>query len=163
MRKLAIILITSMLFSCGSSEKADYTWSGNSVSGEFLFEGPNTLQGQPGPVVEDIASELNIMAEQISAVYVSSATLSFTQDSLRGNVESALVQWVSDDLELVSVATKSPLTDEAQIPLEVTSEQDILPYLKDPSSTLVVDVNIVGDMDELEAVVDFKLSIEYSN
>lgn len=151
------------LISCSSTETKEYELKNLRVSGEYLFEGPNTLQGQSTINLKEIAENLNIDPIHIKSVYVGEASITFEPDSLRNAIESALVQWVSNDLELVSVATKSPLPDTESIALEVNQEQDILPYLKDESSTLVVDANITENMDFLEATVSFKLNVEYTN
>ncbi|MEL6536167.1 MAG: hypothetical protein AAFQ98_12195 [Bacteroidota bacterium] len=83
-------------------------------------------------------------------------------DTLRETLESALVQWVSNELELVSVATKSPLPGSDPVSCDVAEDpEDILPYLQDASSTLVVDVNLAQDLDELKAKVTFGLTVEY--
>ena len=149
------------MVACGSPEVGEYAFDGVTVSGEFLFEGPNTLQGKPDPVLDQIATQLGVTADDVKAVYLSGASISFDADSLRSTVQSALVQWVSDELELVSVATKSPLPESDPVQLETSMEQDLLPYLQDATSSVVVDVNLGQDMEVLSAEVDFVFSVEY--
>lgn len=161
MRIISIISVLLLLSACGSKETASYKLSDINVSGEFLFEGPNTLQGPITIGLEKIADEIGIKSDQIKAIYVNETIISFSPDSARAMVESALVQWVSDNLPLVSVATKSPIPDDKMISLEVNPEQDILKYLKDDSSTLVVDTNLSKDADNLEATVSFLFNIIY--
>ncbi|WKK84341.1 hypothetical protein QYS48_19475 [Marivirga arenosa] len=163
MNKLfAFIFISSVLLACSAPETVEYQSPSIEVEGEFLFEGPNTLQGKASEdILAQIASQNEITEENIKSIKLKSATISFFPDSLRTDVESALIQLVSDDLELISVATKSPLPQEEVISLEVTAEQDILPYLKDDSYTLVVDANISSDMDYLSAKVSFEFNVEY--
>ena len=155
------MLVFGALVACGSPEVGEYTMDAVSVSGEFLFEGPNTLQGKPDPVLDDLASKLGVAPEDVKAVYLSGANIRFETDTLRETIQSSLVQWVSDDLELVSVATKSPLPATDPVDLEISNEQDILPYLKDPTSSVVVDVNLAQDLDALTAQVVFVFNVEY--
>ena len=161
MKKLLTVCFLATLVACGSPEVSEYTLQDVAVSGEFLFEGPNTLQGSPPASISQIASALSLEEDDISAIYVKSATITFSPDSVRSTLQSALVQWVSEDLELVSVATKSPLPAEGTITLEATQEQDILPYLQAESATVVVDVNVDHDLDALSGLVTFVLNVEY--
>lgn len=164
MKYLPVILIVLTLATgCQSTQNSTYDLENLKVTGEYLFEGPNTLQGTPESVIKDLTDQLGINESDIQSVYLDQATIRFSPDSLQKKLESALVQWVSDELELVSVATKSPLPDNPIIELEVNKEQDILPYLLDDNSTLVVDTNILGDIDYLEARLNFTFNVEYSN
>jgi hypothetical protein len=165
MKQLSFIAIFAFLLaSCASTEEKEVSWTDVTVSGEFLFEGPNTLQGQPQVGLDYFAEQLGVNAENIKSASISSATISFEPDSLTETVESVLLQFVSEDLELVSVATKSPVDAQAgEIALEVTEEVDIFPYLKDASTTTVVDVNCSSDLDQLTASLDLKVKISYTN
>ena len=158
---IAVISILCLFWGCSETKTAEYTLADITVSGDYLFEGPNTLQGQPGVDLEQIAKSLEIDANAITSVTVKAATISFAPDTLRTAAESALVQWVSDDQPLVSIATKSPLPDATSVDLEVNSEQDILPYLKSAAATLVVDTNLNQDLDNLEATITMTLLITY--
>lgn len=157
----AILFISCLMISCSTPDVANVTTENVSAAGEFLFEGPNTLQGPSTIRLEDLATEAGTKPDKIKAIYLSGVTVSFNPDSLRGAVESVLIQWVSKELPLISVATKSPLPATGPIDMEGNSEQDILEYLSDPSSTVVVDLNLLGDADELEAIVTFNLKITY--
>lgn len=160
MRLLAIMVLI-LIGGCTSREISTQQLSGLSVSGEFLFEGPNTLQGEIGKRIDDIAKDTGLAVDEIKAIYATSAFISFRPDSLQPIVESALLQVVSDELSLVSIATKNPFPAQGEVSLEVNTEQDILPYLQDPSSTLVVDANITKDLDELQASLQIDLIIEH--
>jgi len=149
------------MMSCAAPEVANVTTSAVSTSGEFLFEGPNTLQGPSTLKIAEIAATAGTKSDKIKAVYLSGATLEFSPDSLQGSIESILLQWVSDDLPLVSVATKSPIPASGPVTLEVNANQDILPYLNDVTSSVVIDVNLGGDADQLDASVTFDLNINY--
>ena len=161
MRSLWYIVLLFFIISCGSSETATYQSSAIAVSGEFLFEGANTLQGPSTISIEDIANELGIPAADIKSVHLKAGSLVFSPDSLSTAVESVLVQWVSNDLPMVAVATKNPIPEGASVSLDVTGEQDIAAYLSDPTATLVVDTNIAQDLDNLEASVSFEFEIKY--
>ena len=163
MKKLLIPVLALFLLSCAESNQAEYVWNNLEVSGEFLFEGPNTLQGKPDSPLEQISEKLGVPAEKIQKVHLSECTLEFASDSLRSQVENALVQLVSDNLELVSVATINGIPESGEISLQVSEEQDILPYLMDKSTSLVVDANTKRDMDALNCSVSFKLNVLYSN
>ena len=161
MRYFLILLVIGLMGACGAPEVANVSTQEVRTTGEFLFEGPNTLQGPSTLRLEDLANEAGTDPGKIKAVYLSGATVAFNPDSLQGTMESVLVQWVSNDLPLASVATKSPLPASGSITLEVNQNQDVLAYLKDPSSTLVVDVNLTADADQLEALVSFDLTLTY--
>ncbi|NQZ78444.1 MAG: hypothetical protein HRT61_20390 [Ekhidna sp.] len=161
MRILTILTVLIFAASCSSGETASYETSETSVSGEFLFEGPNTLQGPSTVSLSQIAKDLNISEEKIQEVSLASATIQFANDSLQSTVESALLQLVSDELALISIGTKSPFPATGPVALEVNTEQDILPYLKDSSTTAVVDVNLNQDLDDLQATITFSLNVKY--
>lgn len=163
MKNITIALLSILLMACGSPLTTTYDWEELTVSGEFLFEGPNTLQGQPGSPLSDIARSIGVDENRIKSITISSAQIILAPDSLQSAVESALVQWVSNDLDLVSVATKSPIDQNGTIELDVKQSQDILPYIKDANSTLVVDLNLNQDLDFLEGKVALKLNVTYKN
>lgn len=163
MKNIIIGAVILTMVACSSPEVAEYSLQDIAVAGEFLFEGPNTLQGKSGGVDDQIAEQLGISKNQLSAVYLKSATIKFEADSLRGSIQSALVQWVSDELELISVATKSPLPASGPVKLVTSAEEDILPYLQDATSSVVVDVNLGQDMEALHAMVTLVLNVEYKN
>ncbi|MEM6830892.1 MAG: hypothetical protein AAF551_10290 [Bacteroidota bacterium] len=161
MKYVLALFVSSLIFSCGTKEVANVTTKEVSTVGEFLFEGPNTLQGPSTLQLKELANKAGTDPNKIKAIYLSGATVAFSPGIIRGSVESVLVQWVSDELPLVSVATKSPLPATGPITLEVNPNEDLLAYLKDASATLVVDVNLTGDADQLEAAVSFDLNITY--
>ena len=163
MKGFFILLIALFALACSAPEEKEYVWEDLPVRGEFLFEGPNTLQGKPGSPMVNISDELGVSGKAIKRVYVSGCQLEIKPDSMRSQVENALVQLVSDKLELVSVATINGIPGSGEINLEVSGEQNILPYLLDETTTLVVDANTKSDMDVLNCQVDFKLKILYTN
>jgi hypothetical protein len=152
-----------LLTACGKDQKADFQWEGLTVSGEFLFEGPNTLQGNPNPSLEAIAKAVGTEPAKIKKIYLTEAAITFTPDSLSPAAESVLLQWVGTSLDLVALANKSPIEQKGVIQLDIKQDQDILPYIKDATSTLVVDVNLNQDLDYFEGQLALKLNIVYKN
>ena len=163
MKKLIIYSIVSLILTtgCGSGESAEYTADQMIASGEFLFEGPNTLQGAFLLSTTDISKELSEEASQLAGIVPSSVTVTLPNDSIRDEIESFLVQVVSDNLPLVTVGTISPLAGGLEQQLAINKELDLLPYAKDASSTLVVDTNLKSDQDDLSVMVDIKLNVNY--
>ena len=62
MKKLFIYSFITLLLAtgCGSNESAEYTADQMMATGEFLFEGPNTLQGSFELTTENIARSLSV-------------------------------------------------------------------------------------------------------
>jgi hypothetical protein len=150
-----------LFFSCQQSKEAIVNSSKMKATGEFLFEGPNTLQGGFNVDLAALAEQKEINATQITAVYLVGIQLEVSPDSLQQTIESALVQLVSDNLSLETAGTINPLTSESSQTLSINKELDILPYLKDATTQLIVDVNLAGDLDEVSTYVTFEFSITY--
>ncbi len=163
MKKIFYILFLSSLVSCTQTTESTYLWEDLKVSGEFLFEGPNSLQGQIGSPIEQIAKSKNIDASKIKAIYIDKCLVGFSSEDLRSDVENMLVQLVSEKLNLVSVATINGIPKSGPISLSTSEEQDVLAYLQDPKTTLVLDANIKRDMDEMSCNITFDLKILYEN
>ena len=152
-----------LLFSCAQSSETEYLMADMEVSGEFLFEGPNSLQGKLKNPMENISKEKGIDPAKIQSIYLKSCTVEFPDEESQSIVENILVQVVSDQLNLVSVATINGIPESSPISIPGSAEQDILPYLKDQSSMLVLDANLKNDVDVLKCSVDFTLKILYNN
>ncbi|MFT4785551.1 MAG: hypothetical protein ACI9I8_000669 [Cellvibrionaceae bacterium] len=166
MKKNTNILLFSLVhimlfFSCQQSKEVIVYTSKMTVSGDFLFEGPNTLQGGFNADLVALAEQEEIDESQITAVYLVGIQLAVSPDSLQQTVESALVQLVSDDLSLETAGTINPFTSESSQTLSINTDLDILPYLKDASTQLIVDVNLSGDLDEVSTHITFEFSITY--
>lgn len=158
---LPLCLIVLCL-ACSEPVKESYNQT-VSASGEFLFEGPNTLQGPLNLSSEDIAVSLDISAEAIKGVVLSDCSIRLSDEANREIVESFLVQIVSDKLELVSLATLNPVPESGEIVLSVNQEVDILPYLQDNTATLVVDSNLKSDAEVLDVDVNLGLIVNVKN
>lgn len=130
------------------------------ASGDFLFEGPNTLQGSFELNDALLASMTGLTINEIKAVHVEAISLTVQEDSASALVESVLVQLVSNDLPLQSIGTLSGVAAEAN-QLNSNTTLDIFEYIKDESTSLVIDANLTQDMDQLSTTVVLKLSIKY--
>ena len=159
--KYSLFLVAiPILTSCSGGASVDVSTEPIIASGEFLFEGPNTLQGVLSIDLADLAKQSQLDAATIKAVKINALTVEMPEDSIASVIESILVQFVSDQQPLVTAGTINPNTATRTQSLEINSEVDVLPYLKDPSSTLVVDINLGGDLDYLELPVTFKLTLQ---
>jgi hypothetical protein len=155
------LLFLVIVFACSEPQEKAMQLSPVSVSGEFLFEGPNTLQGKLEVNWDAFLAQEQISKDKLSKVYLSNATIDFSPDSLETEIESALLQVVSDELELVSIATKNPLPSAYPVSFDIAQDQDILPYLMDPTAMMIVDVNIASDIEALSGVVKCKMNVIY--
>ena len=155
--RLKFLIVLFFVASCVEKETIAYQSDAVKASGEFLFEGPNTLQGPMTVTLDQVMEKVEVA--EIDRINMAGISLTFADDSLRQEVESLLVQLVSDNLPLQTVGTLSPLGPDPKQILQVNKELDILPYLKDATTQLVVDANLVTDMDEMEVYVAFEFSI----
>lgn len=164
MKFYIIIIIISFLFSCQSASEKEIESKKISLSGEFLFAGPNTLQSKETMSLPPYANELGLDSEEkISAVNPASISVTFANAGEAANVESILLQMVSDDLEMTSIGTLSPLPEgQNTVQLNVAPELNMLPYLGDPSTIVIADVNLKEDMDALTIDVQMKLNFKYN-
>ncbi|MFY0607499.1 MAG: hypothetical protein JXR10_12345 [Cyclobacteriaceae bacterium] len=159
-RTPSLVLISLLVFfSCGEKETQVFESEAIAASGEFLFEGPNTLQGPFTLTLSQVSKQLGIEESAISDVRISGISLTFDDDANRQNVESVLVQVVSNDLSLETAGTLNPLGAEPVQELQINQELDFLPYLKDQTTQLIVDANLTTDMDMLGVGVVFKFII----
>jgi hypothetical protein len=156
-----IIAVALILSSCDNTANQVVQFDDLTVSGEFLFEGPNTLQGSFSISNDDIAKKLSISPENISSVTIESIQTQLPNDSAHVNIESLLVQVVSDDAPLVTLGTISPLAAETIQTLSINSEVNINPYLKTENSTLIVDTNLRSDADALTLTVNIGLLVTF--
>jgi hypothetical protein len=157
---LTLFVLTIIMTGCSNTETVTHTLNNIQVSGEFLFEGPNTLQGAITTGIDDLANNVNSSAKDLKRVRVDSVVVNIPGDSLRSNLESLLVQIVSDELPLISLGTINPLTAGSIQSLNTNKEAELLPYFQSESAILVVDANFQKDMDFAELSVDLFLSIE---
>lgn len=155
-------LSIALLVSCTATESMTYTYSDARVSGDFLFEGPNTLQGPMELSAESLANDLSISSKSLEKVSITEIIVQFPDEDTRTVTESLLVQVVSDELELITLGTLNPLSDGLTQSLNINQEADLLPYLKSGAATLVVDVNLSSDLDAASLNVTMNLTA-YTN
>jgi len=158
--RFALLSVLVGTYACAERDARPVTTESMTASGEFLFEGPNTLQGNFLLDMKSLSEEIGVDPEQISAVNIEAITLFFENEETEGVVESILIQLVSNELPLQSAGTLSVFSGEENL-LNVNKDFDILAYIKDPSSQLIVDANLKNDMDELSVSMVFQLSVKY--
>lgn len=160
---VSIYLVITVLFliGCESTTNQVVKFNNLTATGDFLFEGPNTLQGSFSVSNEDIAQELSISKEKILSVKLESINVQLPSDSAYKNIESLLVQVVNDAAPLVTLGTISPLTASQNQILSINKDINIAPYLHAKNSTLVVDTNLKSDVDDLSVTVAIGLSVNH--
>lgn len=158
---LFLLACTLLLVACAEQQTELIKTEAIEAQGAFLFEGPNTLTGELSVSLDDTAKALEVSKESIDQVKVSNLELTFETDSLSQYVESVLVQVVSDNNSLVTIGTKSPWNVESG-EFNLNGEFDLLPYLQDSGSQLVVDVNLKQDLDDLKVYTFFEIEIKYT-
>jgi len=144
-----VFLFLGILVSCGPKEKIKSVSSNLVLSGSMLFEGANTLQGDASKELANILERSELTEETLEAVKVSNVKIS-VPDNERDLFESFLLQIVSDQNDLMTIGTLSPLPEGNSFNLSMAEETNILEYLKDDGATWVLDANFSQDyMDEL--------------
>lgn len=160
MKYLSLLLLV-VVFGCSQTSEKQVETKSISLSGEFLFAGPNTLQSTEKMSLPAYVQELGLESEEnIEAVNPASVSVTFANAEEAAKVESILLQIVSDDLEMTSVGTLSPIPEgQNTVELNVSPELDLLPYLGDPSTIIIADVNLKEDMDAMS--IDAKMSLNF--
>lgn len=163
MRKYLALALLPLLIACQSTVSDNSQELKVALSGDMLFEGANTLQGKGDLDLSSLAESLGVSSEAITKVGISSVEMNIQQEN-RGIVESLLFQVVSNNQELSSVASLSPLPETGVLKLNVAEEVNLLPYMKDEGLTYVLDLNISEDhMDEMMAKAKLALVVEYKD
>ena len=158
---LAIALIAIVLTSCSSKETKEFVASPVELSGDFLFEGPNTLQAENPIKGKHIYDQTGVKPPEIRSLTPKKAEVEFTNVP-KDLVESVLLQIVSKNQEMITVGTLSPIPDGTKFDLQLAEEVDLVPYLKDEECFWVIDANLTQDqMDEI--TMDLHLILEVSH
>jgi uncharacterized protein YcfL len=156
MRSGLIIIACLIIAACSSPDSAELETE-VVLRGEMLFAGANTLQGSAVTVMDELASKLTVEKDDIRSVRVKNATVVLDQGD-EGITESALLQIVSDGIELKSLGTFSPVEGARKLELSMAEDTDVGQYLNDEGATWVLDVNLSEDhLEEMEtkAILDF--------
>jgi len=163
MRNLFIAsLLLVVLAGCQTLAVNEETSIPLQLSGEMLFEGSNTLQMASVTTPEALAQSLSVETSQIKEVGVASARIEFPAEEAK-IAESLLLQIVSNNRDLVTIGTLSPLPSGTSFDLKLAENIDLLPYFKDEGCTWVLDVNLSEDlMDDLSVAGSLRLQIRYT-
>jgi hypothetical protein len=112
---------------------------------------------------ESLAQEVNVVANNLSAIGVGKAIIELTGDQA-AITESLLLQIVSNNQEMTTLGTLSPLPNGTKFELRLAEEIDLLPYLNDEGATWVLDLNLTEDfLDEMQVKGKLALTIKYIN
>lgn len=162
MRLFTVLILLVGLCSCQSTSVNDEASLSFTLSGEMLFSGANTLQAPMQANANSLARQLNLEAEQLKSVSVSKAIISMSAEKA-ALTESLLLQVVSNNNDLTTLGTLSPLPQGTEFELKLAEEIDLLPYLQDEGGTWVLDANLTEDhLDVLEVPAVLHLAITYS-
>ncbi len=159
--RFSLFLLAFWLVSCGPTTKNESIEIELQLTGDMLFEGANTLQFSGENQLEKVGGTLSVDVDAIKNVSVSAVALEL-DDSSKEITESLLLQLVSDNQELITIGTLSPLPDGNDISLSLAENTSILSYLTDEGVTWVLDLNINEDhMDEMIVTGTLTLSVDY--
>ena len=150
MRTLCFLLlpiaVAVSLSGCQPRQTSPFQADTMMLEGDFLFEGPNSLQVGNPIKVEAISKALNLSAEP-SSVRLEAAAVSLA--SVReGLVESLTLQVMSKNHDMLTVAALNPVNGN-EATLQVAEETELLPYLSDEGAFWVLDANISADHEEV--------------
>ncbi|MGB6035662.1 MAG: hypothetical protein WBG42_05305, partial [Cryomorphaceae bacterium] len=159
--RLPLFFLALWMVSCGPSTKNESVEIEIQLTGEMLFEGANTLQFSAVNQLKQVGEKLGVNKGAIQNASVTAAALEL-DDSSKEITESLLLQLVSNNNELITIGTLSPLTDGNDMSLSLAENTSILSYLTDEGMTWVLDLNINEDhMDEMTVTGSLTLGVEY--
>jgi hypothetical protein len=161
MRNIALgLLFAGLLMGCAKTTSVEKEIS-TTVSGEMLFSGPNSLQAAVTLDPASLAEELNVSPDDLKRIRVSGIKITLSDDQA-AIAESLLLQIVSNNNEMTSLGTLSPLENGTTFELNLAEESDLLPFIQDEGATWVLDVNLSDDiMDEMKATADIQITINH--
>lgn len=163
MKKLiALVGLSLSLAGCANLSTQEKTIDLN-LTGDMLFSGANTLQMPVNTSSESLAQEVDVVAKDLAEIGVSTATIELTGDQA-AITESLLLQIVSNNQEMTTLGTLSPLPEGTKFDLQLAEEIDLLPYLKDEGATWVLDLNLTEDfLEQMQVKGQLVITIKYSN
>lgn len=162
MRKYLIWAVLPLFMACQSTVSNSDQSVSFAVSGDMLFEGPNTLQGEGSLDLVTLAENIGAEPTAIKSVKASAAKVAL-ENPQQAITESLLLQIVSNNMDLKTVGTLSPVPAEGILQLNMAQDLDLLPYMEDEGMTWVLDLNLSEDhMDVMKAKGDIALVIEYT-
>ncbi|MGB0165440.1 MAG: hypothetical protein ACPF8V_01175 [Luteibaculum sp.] len=162
MKRLLFLCIALFCFACAPTEKQAHEIV-LSLKGEMLFSGANTLQMPVKHRPNNLVADANLGEVELESVGVNKVSISLTEEQHR-IVESVLLQVVSDQNEMITLGTLSPLPDGTTFDLKLAEDLDLLPYFKDNGGAWVLDINLSEDyMDEMQVDARLNLSLNYTD
>ncbi len=160
-KRLFLLLAPFLLVACGDTATDTSQFVQLDLRGDMLFAGANTLQMPASIDARNLAEALSISVENLKKVGVKKAVLSVDPSKVK-NLESFLLQVVSNEQDLITIGTLSPIKSGGSVELQLAEEVDLLPFLKDEGCTWVLDLNLAEDhMDEMQIDGNLYLQIEY--
>jgi hypothetical protein len=157
---LSILALATLISSCSENASSN-TQTELRLGGDFLFEGPNTLQGAVELDLVELCQSVEIAPEQVQAVRVNSVKLNAENEDAT-ITESYLLQITSNNNELSSIGTLNPVGNSGPFELQIAEETDLLSFLQDEGATWVLDLNLTAEhMDEMMVKGTIGLTIEY--
>jgi hypothetical protein len=160
MRKVSILLSFLILAACSPNLTQMEIDKNLLLEGEMLFEGANTLIMANDSDLITLIEEAGLETNQVESVGLSHAKITLSSSD-KSMAESLLLQIVSDNNELITLGTLSPLPEGAILALTLAEEIDLKPYLEDTGCTWVLDLNINSDLDAMAVKANLKLIINY--
>ena len=160
MRKVSVLLSFLILAACSPSLTQMEIDKNLLLEGEMLFEGANTLIMANDSDLITLIEEAGLETNQVVSVGLSQAKITLSSSD-KSMAESLLLQIVSDNNQLITLGTLSPLPEGAILDLTLAEEIDLKPYLEDSGCAWVLDLNINSDLDAMAVKSNLKLIINY--
>ena len=160
MRKVSVLLSFLILAACSPSLTQMEIDKNLLLEGEMLFEGANTLIMANDSDLITLIEEAGLETNQVVSVGLSQAKITLSSSD-KSMAESLLLQIVSDNNQLITLGTLSPLPEGAILDLTLAEEIDLKPYLEDSGCAWVLDLNINSDLDAMAVKANLKLIINY--
>lgn len=157
--RVAILLFASLSFflnSCGETIQKQHSLKPIALKGEWLFEGPNTLQVENTVAADAIMQNVDLEGSPKS-IKINKASIDVSQLD-PSFIESATLQVSSKNLDMLTLGTVTDLAS-GENGITLAEETDVYPYLIDEEMYWVLDVNLLGDSDELSIPLKLELTI----
>lgn len=152
----AFLTILVFATSCDNGKEQTLSPVSITLTGDFLFEGPNTLQAENSINLEDLKKEASV--EKVNGVRIHKVFIDCQQID-PNLVESATLQITSKNNEMLTLGTVTGLS-QSKVPVTIAEETEIMDYLKDEETYWILDVNIAQDQDELSIPIEIELSVK---
>lgn len=131
------------------------------LKGEMLFSGPNSLQAGVLTTIDELTNELNLPENSLSSIGIGEISIHMSEEHA-ALCESLLLQIVSNNHEMTTLGTLSPLPEGNSFALGLAEDIDLLPFITDVGATWVLDVNLREDvLDEMTASAAIKLNVNH--